>query len=102
MYVRRANTTAAADHRRTAFTRSQDRVAIGVIATTASTPHANWALEHSDFTLFVGSRIGSVVTIGWTFPRITLNRRLAQIDISPEIIANNYENLLSIQGAVGP
>src|SRR5690606_15862312 len=49
-------------------------------------------------TLFVGSRIGSVVTIGWTFPKISLNRRLAQIDISPEIMANNYENLLSIQG----
>lgn len=74
------------------------RLAIGVIGDNGFHPHANWALEHSDFTLFVGSRIGSVVTIGWTFPRITLNRRLAQIDISPEIMANNYENLLSIQG----
>ncbi|WP_018325071.1 thiamine pyrophosphate-binding protein, partial [Rhizobium giardinii] len=74
------------------------RLAIGVIGDNGYHPHANWALEHSDFTLFVGSRIGSVVTIGWTFPRITLNRRLAQIDISPEIMANNYENLLSIQG----
>ena len=74
------------------------RLAIGVIGDNGFHPHANWALEHSDFTLFIGSRIGSVVTIGWTFPRITLNRRLAQIDISPEIMANNYENLLSIQG----
>lgn len=74
------------------------RLAIGVIGDNGYHPHANWALEHSDFTLFVGSRIGSVVTIGWTFPKITLNRRLAQIDISPEIMANNYENLLSIQG----
>ncbi|NRQ17439.1 thiamine pyrophosphate-binding protein [Ensifer sesbaniae] len=74
------------------------RLAIGVIGDNGYHPHANWALEHSDFTLFVGSRIGSVVTIGWTFPKITLNRRLAQIDIAPEVMANNYENLLSIQG----
>lgn len=74
------------------------RLAIGVIGDNGYHPHANWALENSDFTLFVGSRIGSVVTIGWTFPKMTLNRRLAQIDISPEIMANNYENLLSVQG----
>lgn len=74
------------------------RLAIGVIGDNGYHPHANQALEQSDFALFVGSRIGSVVTIGWTFPKITLNRRLAQIDISPDIMANNYENLLSIQG----
>ncbi len=56
------------------------------------------ALEHADFVLFVGSRMGSVVTIGWTFPKITLNKRVAQIDIDPEIMANNYENIVSVQG----
>ncbi len=74
------------------------RLAIGVIGDNGYHPHANWALEHADFTLFVGSRIGSVVTIGWTFPKVSLNHRLAQIDISPDIMANNYANLLSIQG----
>lgn len=74
------------------------RLAIGVIGDNGYHPHANWALEQSDLAIFVGSRIGSVVTIGWTFPQITLNRRLVQIDISPEVMANNYENLLSVLG----
>ncbi|MFC6462997.1 thiamine pyrophosphate-binding protein [Paracoccus aerius] len=74
------------------------RLAIGVIGDNGYHPHANWALEHSDLAIFVGSRIGSVVTIGWTFPKITLNRRLVQIDIDPDIMANNYQNLLSVVG----
>ncbi|GGB25271.1 acetolactate synthase [Tistrella bauzanensis] len=74
------------------------RLAIGVIGDNGYHPHANLALEKSDLAIFVGSRIGSVVTIGWTFPQVTLNRRLVQIDISPDVMANNYENLLSVQG----
>ncbi|CAN7675602.1 thiamine pyrophosphate-binding protein [Pararhizobium sp. LjRoot238] len=74
------------------------RLAVGVIGDNGFHPHANWALEHADFVLFVGSRMGSVVTIGWTFPTITLNKRVAQIDIDPEIMANNYENVLSVPG----
>ncbi|MCJ8141005.1 thiamine pyrophosphate-binding protein [Falsirhodobacter halotolerans] len=74
------------------------RLAIGVIGDNGYHPHANWALEHSDLAIFVGSRIGSVVTIGWTFPKVTLNRRLVQIDIAPEVMGNNYQNLLSILG----
>ncbi|GHC72319.1 thiamine pyrophosphate-binding protein [Limoniibacter endophyticus] len=74
------------------------RLAVGVIGDNGFHPHANWALEHADFVLFIGSRMGSVVTIGWTFPKITLNKRVAQIDIDPEIMANNYENVLSVTG----
>ncbi|RUU25280.1 MULTISPECIES: thiamine pyrophosphate-binding protein [unclassified Mesorhizobium] len=74
------------------------RLAIGVIGDNGFHPHANWALEHADFVLFVGSRMGSVVTIGWTFPKVTLNKRVAQVDIDPEIMANNYENVISIPG----
>ncbi|MGH8787635.1 MAG: thiamine pyrophosphate-binding protein [Cupriavidus necator] len=73
-------------------------LAIGVIGDNGFHPHANRALEESDFVLFVGSRMGSVVTVGWTFPKVTLNKRVAQIDINPERLANNYENLLSIAG----
>lgn len=73
-------------------------LAIGVIGDNGFHPHANRAMEESDFVLFVGSRMGSVVTIGWTFPKITLNKRVAQIDIDPEIMANNYENVTSIPG----
>ncbi|MCK6443631.1 thiamine pyrophosphate-binding protein [Elstera cyanobacteriorum] len=74
------------------------QLAIGVIGDNGYHPHANWALEHADFVLFVGSKMGSVVTIGWTFPKITLNKRVAQIDIDPAVMANNYENLLSVPG----
>lgn len=77
------------------------RLAVGVIGDNGFHPHANWALEHADFVLFIGSRMGSVVTIGWTFPKITLNKRVAQIDIDPEIMANNYENVVSVQGDAG-
>lgn len=73
-------------------------LSIGVIGDNGYHPHANRAMEESDFVLFVGSKMGSVVTIGWTFPKITLNKRVAQIDINPEIMANNYENVISITG----
>jgi len=73
-------------------------LSIGVIGDNGYHPHANRALEESDFVVFVGSKMGSVVTIGWTFPKITLNKRVAQIDIDPQIMANNYENVMSIAG----
>ncbi|NVJ93332.1 MAG: thiamine pyrophosphate-binding protein [Methylocystaceae bacterium] len=74
------------------------RLGIGVIGDNGFHPHANKALEESDFVLFIGSKMGSVVTVGWTFPKITLNKRIAQIDINPERLANNYENLMSVAG----
>ncbi|UWR38427.1 thiamine pyrophosphate-binding protein [Sulfitobacter sp. W074] len=73
-------------------------LSIGVIGDNGYHPHANRSMEESDFVLFVGSRMGSVVTIGWTFPKITLSKRVAQIDINPDIMANNYENVMSIAG----
>jgi acetolactate synthase I/II/III large subunit len=73
-------------------------LSIGVIGDNGFHPHANRAMEESDFVLFVGSKMGSVVTIGWTFPKVTLNKRVAQIDINPEIMANNYENVVSVTG----
>lgn len=73
-------------------------LSIGVIGDNGFHPHANRSMEESDFVLFVGSRMGSVVTIGWTFPKITLSKRVAQIDINPDIMANNYENVMSIAG----
>ncbi|SCK22940.1 acetolactate synthase-1/2/3 large subunit [Variovorax sp. HW608] len=73
-------------------------LAIGVIGDNGFHPHANRALEESDLSIFVGSRMGSVVTVGWTFPKSSLDKRVVQIDINPERLANNYENLLSIAG----
>ncbi len=73
-------------------------LAIGVIGDNGFHPHANRALEEADLVVFVGSKMGSVVTVGWTFPKITLNKRVVQIDINPENLANNYENMLSVAG----
>jgi acetolactate synthase-1/2/3 large subunit len=39
-----------------------------------------------------------VVTVGWTFPRRSLDRRVAQIDLDPGHLGNNCENLLAIAG----
>ncbi|XWN33989.1 MAG: thiamine pyrophosphate-binding protein [Devosia sp.] len=73
-------------------------LAMGVIGDNGFHPHANRSMEESDFVLFVGSKMGSVVTIGWTFPKLTLHKRVAQIDIDPDIVANNYENTISVVG----
>ncbi len=73
-------------------------LAIGVIGDNGFHPHANRALEESDLVIFVGSKMGSVVTVAGTFPKKSLNRRVVQIDINPECLANNNENVLSIAG----
>jgi acetolactate synthase-1/2/3 large subunit len=73
-------------------------LAMGVIGDNGFHPHANRALEEADLVLFVGSRVGSVVTSDWTFPSRTLHRRVAQIDIDPGHLGNTFENLLAIAG----
>jgi acetolactate synthase-1/2/3 large subunit len=73
-------------------------LAMGVIGDNGFHPHANRALEEADLVLFVGSRVGSVVTSDWTFPSRTLHRRAAQIDIDPGHLGNTFENLLAIAG----
>lgn len=73
-------------------------LAMGVIGDNGFHPHANRAMEESDFVLFIGSKMGSVVTIGWKFPKVTLNKRVAQIDIDPQIMGNNYDNVISVAG----
>ncbi len=71
-------------------------LAIGVIGDNGFHPHANQALEESDLVIFIGSRLGSVVTVGWTFPKLALDKRVVQVDVDPQRLANNYDNLLSI------
>lgn len=73
-------------------------LAIGVIGDNGFHPHASRAVEEADFVLFFGSGMGSVVTVGWTFPKLSLSKRVAQVDINPAKLANNFENLLSIAG----
>ena len=73
---------------------------IGVIGDNGFHPHANKALEESDLTIYLGSKVGSVVSVGWTFPSERPERKIVQIDIDPEVLANNTRNTLSIAGDI--
>ena len=73
---------------------------IGVIGDNGFHPHANKALEESDLTMYLGSKVGSVVSIGWTFPSNRPERKIVQVDIDPDVLANNTRNTLSISGDV--
>lgn len=75
-------------------------LAIGVIGDNGYHPHANKALEEADLLIYLGSKVGSVVSIGWTFPSINPARRVVQVDIDSEVLANNTQNALSITGDV--
>jgi len=75
-------------------------LAIGVIGDNGFHPHANTALEEADLVIYLGSKVGSVVTIGWTFPSPNPDRRVVQVDIDSEVLANNTQNSLSIMGDV--
>lgn len=76
-------------------------LAIGVIGDNGFHPHANRAMEEADLVVFLGSKIGSVVTIGFTFPKFSEGKQIIHVDINPMALGNNYENLLSIAGDVG-
>jgi len=75
-------------------------LSIGVIGDNGFHPHANKALEESDMTIYLGSKVGSVVSIGWTFPSDRPDRKTAQVDIDPDVLSNNTRNALSISGDV--
>ena len=74
------------------------RLGIGVIGDNGFHPHANLALEEADLVLFIGSKLGSVVTVGFTLPQLTLDKRISHIDIDPVALGNSYENVLAIAG----
>lgn len=76
-------------------------LAIGIIGDNGYHPHANRALEEADLLIYIGSKIGSVVTIGWSFPSDNPDRKVVQIDIDPDILSNNTQNVLSIAGDAG-
>lgn len=76
-------------------------LAIGVIGDNGFHPHANLAMEEAELVVFLGSKIGSVVTVGFTFPEVTRSKRIVHVDIDPIALGNNYENELSVAGDVG-
>jgi acetolactate synthase-1/2/3 large subunit len=71
-------------------------LAIGNIGDNGFHPHANRALEECDLMIYAGCKVGSTMTMGWTFPAPDPRRTIAQIDIDPEVLGNNTDNALSI------
>ena len=76
----------------------EHELAIGVIGDNGFHPHALRAAEEADLLVYIGCKMGSVATIGWTFPTKKDGRRIAQVDIDPCILGNNSQNATSIAG----
>ncbi|MCL4182916.1 MAG: thiamine pyrophosphate-binding protein [Burkholderiaceae bacterium] len=74
------------------------RLAMGVVGDNGFHPHAHRAVEEADVLLYVGCKMGSVSTIKWTLPSPRPGRRILQIDLDPTVLANNFENTLSVAG----
>ena len=73
-------------------------LALGVIGDNGFHPHAIKAVEESDVLLYVGCKMGSVSTINWSLPSYKPDRKIIQIDLDPELLANNFRNSLSVAG----
>ncbi len=75
-------------------------LALGVIGDNGFHPHAAQAVEESDLLVYLGCKMGSVVTIGWTFPTSKDARQRVQVDIDPTVLGNTTRNDLNIAGDV--
>lgn len=73
-------------------------LSIGVIGDNGFHPHANRAVEEADLLVYWGCRLGSVMTVGWTFPFPSRDRRIAQVDLDPEVLGDNAPDTLSVCG----
>lgn len=73
-------------------------LALGVVGDNGFHPHAHRAVEEGDVLLYIGCKMGSVSTIKWTLPSYKPGRKIIQIDLDPELLANNYRNTLSVAG----
>ncbi|HEX5506778.1 MAG TPA: thiamine pyrophosphate-binding protein [Thermomicrobiales bacterium] len=62
---------------------------IGVIGGNGGRPYANDLLAEADTILYVGSRVNSLVTLGWTTPGPETDKTLLQIDADPLQLGNN-------------
>ena len=75
-----------------------ENVALGVIGDNGFHPHAHQAVEQGDVLLYIGCKMGSVSTINWHLPSPQKAPKILQIDLDPELLANNYRNTHSVAG----
>jgi acetolactate synthase-1/2/3 large subunit len=71
-------------------------LALGVIGDNGFHPHAARAVEEADLLIYVGSKLGSVITSGWRFPSKLQERTIIQVDIDPTVLGNASRNALGI------
>jgi acetolactate synthase I/II/III large subunit len=75
-------------------------LSIGIMGDNGFHPHANRAMEEADLLVYLGSRIGSVITMGWTFPSPRRERKVVQVEIGPDLLGNAGPNVLNIHADV--
>jgi acetolactate synthase-1/2/3 large subunit len=75
-------------------------LSIGIMGDNGFHPHANRAMEEADLLVYLGSRIGSVITMGWTFPPPRRERKIVQVEIGPDLLGNAGPNVLNIHADV--
>jgi acetolactate synthase I/II/III large subunit len=73
-------------------------LALGVVGDNGFHPHAHQAVEEADVLLYIGCKMGSVSTIKWSLPSHQAGRKILQIDLDPTLLANNFDNTLSVAG----
>lgn len=71
-------------------------LSIGIVGDNGFHPHANRAMEEADLLVYLGSRIGSVVTMGGTFPAPRRDRKIVQVEIGPDLLGNASANALNV------
>jgi acetolactate synthase-1/2/3 large subunit len=62
---------------------------IGVIGGNGGRPYANEILAEADTILYVGSRVNSLITLGWTNPGPDTDKTILQVDADPAQLGNN-------------
>ena len=71
-------------------------LSIGVAGDNGFHPHALRGMEEADLLIYVGCRMGSVITMSWTFPAPRSDRKIVQVDINPHVLGNASENALNV------
>ena len=62
---------------------------IGVIGGNGGRPYANEVLAEADTLLYVGSRVNSLITLGWRNPGPETDKTILQVDADPQQLGNN-------------
>lgn len=62
---------------------------IGVIGGNGGRPYANELLGEADLILYAGSRVNSLITLGWRNPGPGTDKTILQIDADPQQLGNN-------------